>query len=75
MPSEVKWTISLAVGLGLLFLGWKYYFVLVTLHILICSTLIIVVLLQSGEAAEFLRGFPIPAGTRLASRPMPPLDR
>lgn len=24
-------------------------------------------------AAEFLRGFPVPAGTRLASRPMPPL--
>lgn len=25
------------------------------------------------EAAEFLRGFPIPAGTALGSRPMPPL--
>jgi methionyl-tRNA formyltransferase len=24
-------------------------------------------------ASEFLRGFPIPAGTRLPSRPMPPL--
>ena len=57
MPSEVKWTISLAVGLGLLFLGWKYYFVLVTLHILICSTLIIVVLLQSGEAADLAGAF------------------
>jgi methionyl-tRNA formyltransferase len=25
------------------------------------------------EAEEFLRGFPVPAGTRLASNPMPPL--
>lgn len=27
------------------------------------------------EAAEFLRGFPVPPGTRLASQPMPPLLR
>ena len=32
MPREVKWAISLAVGAGLLFLGWKVYFLLVTLH-------------------------------------------
>jgi hypothetical protein len=25
------------------------------------------------EAAEFLRGFPVPAGTVIASRPMPAL--
>src|ERR1700689_143012 len=52
MPKEVKWAISLAVGLGLLALGWKVYFVLVTLHVIICGLLIIVIMLQSGEAAS-----------------------
>lgn len=57
MPKEVKWAISLAVGLGLLALGWKVYFVLITLHILICGLLIVVVLLQSGEAADLAGAF------------------
>jgi preprotein translocase subunit SecG len=57
MPKEVKWAISLAVGLGLLWVGWKMYFVLVTLHVLICGLLIIVVLLQSGEAADLAGAF------------------
>jgi preprotein translocase subunit SecG len=57
MPKEVKWAISLAVGLALLVLGWKFYFVLITLHVLICSLLIVVVLLQSGEAADLAGAF------------------
>jgi preprotein translocase subunit SecG len=57
MPKEVKWAISIAIGLGLLAVGWKFYFVLVTLHILICGLLIIVVLLQSGEAADLAGAF------------------
>src|SRR5258706_8899274 len=57
MPREVKWAISLLVGAGLLGLGWKVYFVLVTLHILVCGLLIIVVLLQSGEAADLAGAF------------------
>jgi preprotein translocase subunit SecG len=57
MPKEVKWAISIAIGLGLLALGWKFYFVLVTLHILVCGLLIIVVLLQSGEAADLAGAF------------------
>ena len=52
MPKEVKWAISILIGLGLLAMGWKFYFVLVTLHVLVCGLLIIVVLLQSGEAAD-----------------------
>jgi preprotein translocase subunit SecG len=43
--------------LGLLSLGWKVYFVLVTLHVLVCGLLIIVVLLQSGEAADLAGAF------------------
>jgi len=57
MPKEVKWVISILVGLCLLALGWKFYFVLVTLHILVCGLLIIVVLLQSGEAADLAGAF------------------
>ena len=57
MPKEVKWAISLLVGAGLLVLGWKVYFVLVPLHILICGLLIVVVLLQSGEAADLAGAF------------------
>jgi preprotein translocase subunit SecG len=57
MPKEVKWAISIAIGLCLLALGWKVYFVLVTLHILVCGLLIIVVLLQSGEAADLAGAF------------------
>ena len=57
MPKEVKWAISILVGLGLLALGWKIYFVLVMLHVLVCGLLIIVVLLQSGEAADLAGAF------------------
>src|SRR6202051_545738 len=57
MPKEVKWAISIAVGLGLLALGWRVYFVLVTLHVVICGLLIIVIMLQSGEAADVAGAF------------------
>jgi preprotein translocase subunit SecG len=57
MPKEVKWAISIAVGLGLLALGWKMYFILVTLHVIICALLIAVIMLQSGEAADLAGAF------------------
>ena len=57
MPKEVKWAISLLAGAALLGLGWKVYFVLITLHVLVCGLLIIVVLLQSGEAADLAGAF------------------
>jgi preprotein translocase subunit SecG len=57
MPKEVKWAISIAVGLALLGLGWKVYFVLVTLHVIICALLIVVIMLQSGEAADLAGAF------------------
>src|SRR5260370_30687118 len=57
MAREIKWAISILVGLGLLAMGWKFYFVLVTLHVLVCGLLIIVVLLQSGEAADLAGAF------------------
>jgi preprotein translocase subunit SecG len=57
MPKEVKWAISIAIGLGLLALGWRVYFVLVTLHVVICGLLIMVIMLQSGEAADLAGAF------------------
>jgi preprotein translocase subunit SecG len=57
MPKEVKWAISIAVGLGLLAIGWKVFFVLITLHIIICFLLIGVIMLQSGEAADLAGAF------------------
>ncbi len=57
MPKEVKWAISIGVGLALMALGWRVYFVLVTLHVIICGLLIIVIMLQSGEAADLAGAF------------------
>lgn len=57
MPSEAKWAISGLVGVGLILLGWKVYPVLVTAHVLICFLLVIVVLLQSGKAADLAGAF------------------
>ena len=58
MPKEVKWAISLAwPARSCLWLGWKVYFVLVALHVVICLVLIGVILLQSGEAADLAGAF------------------
>jgi preprotein translocase subunit SecG len=57
MPSEVKWGLSFLVGAGLIALGWKVPALLVTLHVMICFMLIIVVLLQSGKAADLAGAF------------------
>jgi preprotein translocase subunit SecG len=38
-------------------LGWKVYFVLVTLHVVVCGLLIMVIMLQSGEAADLAGAF------------------
>jgi preprotein translocase subunit SecG len=57
MPSEVKWAISFLVGGLILFLGWKVPFVLLTFYIMVCVVLAIVVLLQSGTAADLAGAF------------------
>ena len=57
MPTEVKWAISFAVAGGLLFAGWKYTPVLVTLHVLVCFVLVLVIMLQSGNAADLAGAF------------------
>jgi preprotein translocase subunit SecG len=57
MPWQVKWSIALLAGVALVVLGWRYSFVLVTLHILVCFLLIFVIMLQSGSAADLAGAF------------------
>ena len=52
-----KWAISLLVGAALIAVGWRFSWILVTLHVLICFLLIVVVLLQSGKAADLAGAF------------------
>ena len=57
MPSWAKWSLSLLVAIGLIAVGWRVSFVLVTLHVLVCFVLIIVIILQSGSAADLAGAF------------------
>jgi preprotein translocase subunit SecG len=57
MPKEVKWALSFLAGAGLLWLGWRFYPVLLTLHVLVCLILMGVILLQSGQAADIAGAF------------------
>jgi preprotein translocase subunit SecG len=57
MPSWAKWGLSLLIALGIVLVGWRVQYVLVTLHILVCFVLIIVIMLQSGSAADLAGAF------------------
>lgn len=57
MPNTAKWVIALAAAVLLVWLGWRFSFVLVTLHILVCFMLIFVIMLQSGSAADLAGAF------------------
>jgi preprotein translocase subunit SecG len=57
MPSWAKWGLSLLIAIGLIWIGWRATFVLVTLHVLVCFVLIIVIMLQSGNAADLAGAF------------------
>jgi len=57
MPKEVKWAISFLAGAALLWFGWRFYIVLVTMHVVVCLVLMCVILLQSGEAADLAGAF------------------
>jgi preprotein translocase subunit SecG len=45
------------IAVGLIAIGWRATFVLVTLHVLVCFVLIIVIMLQSGSAADLAGAF------------------
>jgi preprotein translocase subunit SecG len=53
----MKWAISLLVAVGLIWIGWRVLPVLVTLHVIVCFVLIIVIMLQSGSAADLAGAF------------------
>lgn len=57
MPNTVRWVIALIAAVLLVWLGWNFNFVLVTLHILVCLMLIFVIMLQSGSAADLAGAF------------------
>jgi preprotein translocase subunit SecG len=57
MPSWAKWAVSLLVAIGLIWVGWRYPFVLITLHVAVCFVLVIVIMLQSGSAADLAGAF------------------
>ncbi len=57
MPSWAKWGIAFAAACALVDLGWHVTYVLVTLHVLVCFVLIIVIMLQSGNAADLAGAF------------------
>jgi preprotein translocase subunit SecG len=57
MPFWAKWGLSLAVAVGLIWIGWRYTPVLVTLHVLVCLVLVAVIMLQSGNAADLAGAF------------------
>lgn len=63
MPGWMKWTISLLVGFGFIVMGWRladsrwFSWLLPTFFVINCLFLIIVVLLQSGKAADIAGAF------------------
>ena len=57
MPASAKWALSLMVAIGLISIGWRYTPVLMTLHVLVCFVLVIVIMLQSGNAADLAGAF------------------
>src|SRR6202047_2535595 len=57
MSSWMKWGLSLLVAIGLIWIGWRISFILVTLHVAVCFVLVIVIMLQSGSAADIAGAF------------------
>ena len=63
MPGWMKWAIALVAGFGFITLGWRlldsrwFSWLLPTFFVVNCLFLIIVVLLQSGKAADIAGAF------------------
>lgn len=57
MPSWAKWVLSFLVAAALIWIGWRISAILVTLHILVCFVLVVVIMLQSGNAADLAGAF------------------
>ena len=60
MPSWMKWTIALLVGFAIIYIGFHFSwggYILTPFFVINCLVLIIVVLLQSGKAADLAGAF------------------
>src|SRR5499433_1186069 len=58
MPGWMKWTIALLVGFGIILIGFRFAgWLLTAFFVMNCLVLIIVVLLQSGKAADLAGAF------------------
>ncbi len=58
MPGWMKWTVALLIGIGIIVLGFRFAGWLLTgFFVINCLVLIIVVLLQSGKAADLAGAF------------------
>src|ERR1700732_630388 len=58
MPGWMKWAISLLIGFAIIVVGFRYAgWLLTTFFVMNCFVLIIVVLLQSGKAADLAGAF------------------
>jgi preprotein translocase subunit SecG len=57
MPTKVKWIFSFAIGLGLLWIGWLVPAFLTTFHVLLCVVIVLIILMQSGSAADLAGAF------------------
>src|ERR1700732_2454839 len=63
MPGWMKWAIALLIGAGIITAGWRladsrwFFWVLPAFFIANCLVLIVVVLLQSGKAADLAGAF------------------
>jgi len=58
MPGWMKWTIAILIGLAIIVVGFRWAgALLTTFFVMNCLVLIIVVLLQSGKAADLAGAF------------------
>ena len=58
MPAWMKWAIAIALGFGIIVVGFRWAgWLLTSFFVLNCLVLIIVVLLQSGKAADLAGAF------------------
>jgi preprotein translocase subunit SecG len=60
MPGWMKWTIALLIGFAIIYIGFHFSwggYVLTPFFVLNCLVLVIVVLLQSGKAADLAGAF------------------
>ncbi|MHB8501449.1 MAG: preprotein translocase subunit SecG [Candidatus Acidiferrales bacterium] len=58
MPSWMKWTIALLIGFAIIVIGFRWFgWLLTSFFVMNCLVLMIVVLLQSGKAADLAGAF------------------